>query len=144
MHEESDATFGCPVQPVVKEDSESGYRFCNDYTPINGSVVTTPYPLPAISVILLSLALAMFFARLDLKTGYWQFPVHASAKQFLSFLRWGGCTRTMWYRWVLCNRHFMYNGACTRCFQNILAVSYSSIWTILLSMLQHGQNIYFY
>lgn len=28
--EKSDATFGCPVQPVVKEDSETGYRFCND------------------------------------------------------------------------------------------------------------------
>jgi hypothetical protein len=31
----------------------------------------------------------MFFARLDLKTGYWQFPVHSSAKQFLSFFAMG-------------------------------------------------------
>jgi hypothetical protein len=70
--EESKTTFGCRVlPPLVKEDSESGYRFCNDYSPINRSVVTAPYPLPAISLILQSLCATMFFARLDLKTGYW-------------------------------------------------------------------------
>lgn len=69
--EESDATYGCPVQPVVKDDSESGYHFCivvkddselayhfcNDVSPIN---VTKPHPLPAISMILRSSRVAMF------------------------------------------------------------------------------------
>jgi len=87
--EESDATYGCPVQMVVKEDSASGYRFCTDYNPINAGVVTTPFPLPPISMILLSLAAAVFLARLDLKSGYWQFPVDEAAKQYLAFFALG-------------------------------------------------------
>ena len=83
--EESNATNGCHVHAVPKSDSESGYRFCVDYRPVNDGVETAPYPLPAISVILLSLSVAMFYARLDLKSGYWQFPVAEECKDWLAF-----------------------------------------------------------
>lgn len=83
--EESQASVGCPVEVVPKIDSESGYRFCINYKSINEGVEVEPYPLPNISTILSSLAGAEFFAKLDLKSGYWQFPVREDCRDFLSF-----------------------------------------------------------
>jgi hypothetical protein len=87
--EESDLVNGCYVHAVPKADSESGYRFCVDFRVVNDGVETDPYPLPPISTILLSLSGALFFARLDLKSGYWQFPVDAECKEWLAFYALG-------------------------------------------------------
>ncbi|MFN9907393.1 MAG: hypothetical protein ACK56F_14945, partial [bacterium] len=77
------------VHAVPKPDSASGYRFCVDYRPVNSGVETDAYPLPPISTILLSLSEAIFFARLDLKSGYWQFPVSEACKEWLAFYALG-------------------------------------------------------
>ena len=53
--EESKLTNGCHVHAVPKPGSESGYRFCVDYRPVNSGVETEPYPLQPIATILLSL-----------------------------------------------------------------------------------------
>jgi hypothetical protein len=87
--EESNLTNGCHVHIVPKPDSDSGYRFCIDYRPVNSGVETDGYPLPPISTILLSISVAIFFARMDLKTGYWQFPVAEECKEFLAFYALG-------------------------------------------------------
>ena len=87
--EESDHTNGCHVHAVPKPDSESGYRFCVDYRPVNSGVQTEPYPLPPIATILLFLSMAIFFARVDLKSGYWQFPVTDVCKEWVAFYALG-------------------------------------------------------
>ena len=87
--EVSDLVNGCYVHAVPKPDSESGYRFCVDFRAVNDGVETDPYPLPPISTILLSLCSALFFARLDLKSGYWQFPVGEECKEWLAFFALG-------------------------------------------------------
>jgi hypothetical protein len=87
--ERSHAKNGCHVHAVPKPDSESGYRFCVDYRPVNGGVETEAYPLPPISTILLSLSGSVFFARLDLKSGYWQFPVAENCQDWLAFFALG-------------------------------------------------------
>jgi hypothetical protein len=85
----SDATYGCAAHAVPKPDSESGYRFCVDFRPVNSGSVTDPYPLPTVASVLASLAGCMFFAKMDLRNGYWQFPVHEESRRFLSFILWG-------------------------------------------------------
>jgi hypothetical protein len=82
----SDASYGCAVHAVPKADSESGFRFTIDYKPINGGVETEPYPLPKIQDILSSLAGARYFAKLDLRSGYWQFPLDPASRDFLAFV----------------------------------------------------------
>ena len=49
-----EATFACDAHAVPKVDSESGYRFCVDYRPVNAGAVTHPFPLPKIADILSS------------------------------------------------------------------------------------------
>ena len=87
--EESKAMWGCPVHAVPKPDSESGYRFCIDFRPLNAGAVADPYPLPTVSSVLASLAGCKFFAKLDLRNGYWQFPVDEASRHLLAFMLWG-------------------------------------------------------
>ena len=87
--EVSKLTNGCHVHAVPKPDSESGYLFCVDYRPVNSGVETEYYPLPPIATILLFLSMAIFFARVDLKSGYWQFPVTDVCKEWVAFYALG-------------------------------------------------------
>ena len=90
--EPSDADYGCPVHAVPKPDSDSGYRFTVDFREINSGVVTDGYPLPTVDYVLSSLAGSRFFAKMDLRYGYWQFPVCQADRKFLSFF-WTGKIR---------------------------------------------------
>ena len=83
--EPSDAPSGAPVHMVRKESSASEYRFCVEFSETNKSVVTTPYPLPTVQTILDSAAGAQFFAKLDLRSGSWQVPVHPEYRHKLAF-----------------------------------------------------------
>jgi len=82
--EKSEALSGSPVHMVVKPSSLSGYRFCIDFSKLNKSVVSHPYPLPNIQAVLDSAGGAQFFALLDLRQGYWQFPVEPESRSILS------------------------------------------------------------
>ena len=85
----SDADFGCAVHAVPKPDSESGYRFTVDFSPVNSGVVIDSYPLPSVSEVLASLRGSRYRAKMDLKSGYWQFPVRPSDRRYLTFF-WKG------------------------------------------------------
>ena len=74
--EPSDASSGSPGHMVVKLSSASGYRFCADFSVTNKSVVAMPFPLPNIQTILDSAGRkAVVKGKLDLRKGYWQFPL---------------------------------------------------------------------
>ena len=82
--EKSDALSGSPVHMVVKPSAPSGYRFCIDFSKLNKSVVSHPYPLPNIQTVLDAAGGAQYFALLDLRQGYWQFPVEPESRSILS------------------------------------------------------------
>jgi hypothetical protein len=80
---------GCPVHAVAKPDSDTGYRFTLDMRQKNPGIVTNPYPLPLISDILSELRTAKYFAKMDLKYGFWQFPVRPEDMDKITFV-WKG------------------------------------------------------
>ena len=83
--EPSDARSGAPVLMVRKESSESGYRFCVDFTETNKYVIVKPVALPTVQTILSSAAGAKYFAKSDLRSGYWPFPVHVDDRHKLAY-----------------------------------------------------------
>jgi hypothetical protein len=85
----SDGDNGVQVHPVTKPDSESGYRFTLDMRPWNPGLVLDPYPLPLISDILTTLRTAKYFAKMDLRYGFWQFPVRPEDMDKVAFY-WKG------------------------------------------------------
>jgi hypothetical protein len=78
-----------PVHPVAKPDSDTGYRFTLDMRGWNPGFVLEPYPLPLISDILTGLRTAKYFAKLDLRNGFWQFPVREEDMSKVAF-QWKG------------------------------------------------------
>ena len=81
----SDAESGSPVHMVKKLDSASGFRFCVDFSIVNKGVQLVPFPLPSIQNILDDLAGSCWFAKLDLRRGYWQFHVAVEDRAKLAF-----------------------------------------------------------
>ena len=94
----SDAVSGVPVHAVPKPDSDSGVRFTLDLRRRNPGYVTEPYPLPIISDILIGLRTAKYYAKMDLRFGFWQFPVRPEDRDKVTFY-WKG--RIYQYR-VVC------------------------------------------
>ena len=68
--EPSDAPSGSPVLMVRKETSQSGYRFCIDFSAANKYVIASPYPLPTVQTVLDSAGGAGFLGKFDLRKGY--------------------------------------------------------------------------
>ena len=59
---------GSPIIMVPKKDG--GWRMCVDYRALNKISVKNRYPLPRIEDLIDQLQPAMFFSKLDLKSGY--------------------------------------------------------------------------
>jgi hypothetical protein len=117
--EPSEADFGCAVHAVPKPDSESGYRFTVDFRPVNSGVVTESYPLPSVSEVLSSLRGARYRAKMDLKSGYWQFGVRPSDRRHLTFfLGKDVFSNTVWPRWVMSSLVSMFSGAWPACLRS--------------------------
>ena len=96
--EKSDAEYESPGHAAVKPDSESGYRMTLDMRGPNEGVITNPYPLPLISEVLLELREAQYIAKMNLKWGFWQFPVREEDRWKVAF-RWKG---DMWQYRTVC------------------------------------------
>ena len=62
-----EATFACDAHAVPKVDSESGYRFCVDYRPVNAGAITHLFPLPKISNVLAALQNKEYAGKVDLR-----------------------------------------------------------------------------
>lgn len=71
----SSSSWSSPITLVPKKDGS--VRFCIDYRKLNSIVHKDKYPLPLISDIFDQLSGSSIFSTLDLKSGYWQIPMHS-------------------------------------------------------------------
>lgn len=69
----SSSSFSSPVVMVRKKSGE--WRFCVDYRLLNKCTKRLQYPLPNNNEIIERLSGKKYFCVLDLKSGFWQFPI---------------------------------------------------------------------
>ena len=82
--EPSSSPSASPIVLVKKRDGS--WRFCVDFRKLNDVTRKDTYPILQISDLIDSLSGSTFFTTLDLKSGYWQVPVHEGSKPKTAFL----------------------------------------------------------
>ena len=84
----SELPWGAPVLFAPKKDG--GLRFCIDYHWLNKKTIGNQYPLPLPEEMMDRLVGARVFSIIDLKSGYWQVPIHEENILKTAFrMRWG-------------------------------------------------------
>ena len=70
---------------VLVRKKDEGLKFCIDLCKLNNRTVKDGYSLPRIEDTLDCLHGAVWFSRLDLKSGYWQVELEEEAKPLTAF-----------------------------------------------------------
>lgn len=85
--EPSSSNYNSPVIVVPKKSptDQKSWRFCVDYKVLNRNIIADKFPLPRIDEILENLGNSQFFSKIDLKTGFWQVPLHEDSRDLTSF-----------------------------------------------------------
>ena len=79
------------ASPIVLVRKKSGdLRFCIDYRRLNQITRNDADPLPRVDDLLDAVGNAKYFTTLDLKSGYWQIPVHPDDREKTAFVTHGG------------------------------------------------------
>lgn len=80
---ESSSPWSSPIHLVPKKNGE--IRFCIDYRAVNDLIESDAYPLPHIGDLISRLYNRKIFSTIDLKSGYWQFPLDEDSKAVTAF-----------------------------------------------------------
>ena len=86
--QESVSPWSSPVVLVKKKDGS--YRFCVDFRKINKVTKVDSFPMPLAADALDSLADAIVFSTLDLKSGFWQIQMQQDSQQKTAFATHNG------------------------------------------------------
>ena len=86
--EPSNSPWASPIVLVKKRDGS--WRFCIDFRKLNDVTRKDAYHIPQVFDLIDSLSGNIFFTTLDLKSGYWQVPVHEDSKPKTAFVIPGG------------------------------------------------------
>ena len=80
----SQSPWASPVTLVPKNDGTT--RFCVDYRQVNQVTVKDRYPLPLIQDIFDQLGGATVFSTMDMRSGFWQLPMHEQSIEKTAFV----------------------------------------------------------
>lgn len=80
----SHSPWSSPVVIVKKKDGSP--RFCIDYRKLNSITTRDVYPLPRIDETTHAVGGSKFFTSLDLKSAYWQIPLHSDSQPKSAFI----------------------------------------------------------
>ena len=72
-------------QPSIQTKKDGTKRFCIDYRRLNDLTIDAAQPLPVIHEALKDLGQAKVFSTIDLKSGYWQIPLHSASRKYTAF-----------------------------------------------------------
>lgn len=73
----SQSPWGSPMFLVDKPQSPGEKRMVIDYRALNAATIRNRYPLPRVDELFDQLQGAMYFSKIDLRTGYWQIKIAA-------------------------------------------------------------------
>lgn len=104
--QESSSPWAAPVILVKKKDGT--WRFCVDYRRLNNVTKKDVYPLPRIDDAIDCLYAASYFSSVDLRSGYWQIPMHIEDKEKNAFVMPDGLFEFKVMPFGLCNTPAMF------------------------------------
>ncbi|KAK9730836.1 Integrase zinc binding domain [Popillia japonica] len=81
--QKSSSAWSSLILVVPKKDGS--LRFCVDFRKVNQVTEKDAYPLPYIANTLDKLRNAHYLTSLDIKSGYWQIPLHPDSRQYTAF-----------------------------------------------------------
>ncbi|XP_063236128.1 uncharacterized protein LOC134538625 [Bacillus rossius redtenbacheri] len=70
---------------VLAPKTDGSLRFCVDFWPLNTITVSAPPPQISVENAVVGLVRATVFSTLDLKSGYWQFPIRTEDREKTTF-----------------------------------------------------------
>jgi hypothetical protein len=97
----SRSPWSSPV--VLKRKKDGKMRFCIDYRKLNKNIKNDVYLIPRIDDALNALLRAKFFSTFDMKSGYWQIPVHPDDQEKTAFASHRGLFEFKVLPFGLCN-----------------------------------------
>lgn len=97
----SHSSYASPTVLVRKPGGT--WRFCVDYRKLNAQTVKDVYPLPRVDETLDLLRHANYITTVDLKSGFWQIPIHKEHRSLTAFAYSGGLHEYVFMPFGLCN-----------------------------------------
>ena len=76
--------------PLIQSKKDGSKRFSIDFRKLNELTIDSAQPLPIIHETLKDLGKARVFSTIDLKSGYWQIPLHPDSRKYTAFTIPGG------------------------------------------------------
>ena len=78
--EPASSSYSSP--PLIQTKKDDSKRFCVEYRKLNDLTMDAAQPLPVIHETLKEIGQAKVYSTIDLKSGYWQIPLHPNSRKY--------------------------------------------------------------